>query len=311
MNMRSIAVATLWAAGLYSAGLIIPVLGQIAMLLSPVPLILAWVRDGRSAGLAATGLAAVIVAALAGPSAAAFFFFGFGLMAAGTAEGMLRPLKPEGASLLGGLLPLLALGATLVIYSAGGGDIVAAIEAYLRASFNDAAELYRLIGIPEAASAVLTMADSFIYYVVRLMPAITVATAVTQAACCYGISRIMILRRGGALPGSIPLSSWHAPDVWVWGLIAALFLDVLPWKAANIAGWNMTFLAVVVYTVQGIALLEHYLRKIAMHPVARGIITGLILATPLLAFLTALGVVDVWADFRKLRGDGETGATGR
>ncbi|OGW17860.1 MAG: hypothetical protein A2X56_08960 [Nitrospirae bacterium GWC2_57_13] len=308
MNTRSILLAALWAAGLYIAGLIIPVLGQIAMLLSPVPLILAWVRTGQREGMAATGLAAVIVMALAGPSAAALFFFGFGLMAAGTAEGMVRHMKPEGASLLGGLLPLVALGITLGIYSAGGGDVVAAVESYLRASFNDAAELYRLIGIPEAASMVLTIADSFIYYAVRLMPAIAVATAVTQAACCCGIARIVILRKGGVLYGSIPLSSWHAPDIWVWGLIAALFLDVLPWKAANIAGWNLTLLAVVVYTTQGIALLEHFLKKIAMHPVARGIIVGLVLATPLLAFLTALGVVDVWADLRKVREpEGEAG----
>ena len=48
--------------------------------------------------------------------------------------------------------------------------------------------------------------------------------------------------------------------------------------------------------------MEHYLLKAHIKPLVRGLIMALVMAMPSIVFVIALGVVDVWADIRKVRG---------
>ena len=48
--------------------------------------------------------------------------------------------------------------------------------------------------------------------------------------------------------------------------------------------------------------MEHYFRKAGIHTVVRGLLHAIILALPVVVCVMALGVVDIWADFRKVRG---------
>ncbi len=76
---------------------------------------------------------------------------------------------------------------------------------------------------------------------------------------------------------------------------------MVPNETAKLAGWNLAILYSVVYLSQGIAIVEHYLKKARIQPVVRGLIQAVILALPLVVCVMALGVVDIWADFRKVR----------
>ncbi len=289
------------AAGLYLAGLIIPVLGLLAAVFSPVPLILAYVRNGRREGLASIGLACGLVSVITGWQGAVLFFITFGLMAIGIAEAMLRRSRPEGAALLGGLLPVAAIGIALTAYfTLLDKSPVAAVEEYLRNSLTEAVKMYTTLGLTEAAAAITGISDKFIYYLVRLLPGIVIATSVVQAACCYGLARTVIDRKQGPAPDQPTLAQWHAPDVWVWGLIATLACAVIPQDAVNVISWNAAILFGILYTAQGLAVVEHYFRKGGIHTVVRVMLHAIIqlLALP---FATALGVVDIWADFRKVR----------
>ncbi len=290
------------AAALYLAGLIIPVLGLMAAVFSPVPLILAYVRGSSREGLVSIGISCVLVSVLAGWQSAILFFLAFGLMAIGIGEAMQRRSRPEGAALLGGLLPIAAIGLALAAYFADlGKSPVAAVEEYMRNSLVEAAKLYTSLGLTEAATMITAVSDKFIHYLVRLLPGIVIATSVAQAACCYGLARIVIARKQAPAPDQPTLAQWHAPDVWVWGLIATLTCAVIPDETAHIISWNAAVLFGVLYTAQGIAIVEHYFRKAGIHTVVRGLLHALILALPIIVCVTALGVVDIWADFRKVR----------
>ncbi len=290
------------AAGLYLAGLIIPVLGLLAAVFSPVPPIIAYIRNGRREGLASIGLACMLVSVIAGWQGAVLLFLTFGLMAIGIAEAMLRRSRPEGAALIGGLLPIAAIGIALAAYFAHlGKSPVAAVEEYLRNSLAEAAKMYTTLGLTEMTATITGISDRFIYYLVRLLPGIVVATSVVQAACCYGLARTVIARKQGPAPDQPTLAQWHAPDVWVWGLIATLACAVIPQEAAHIISWNAAILFGVLYTAQGIAVVEHYFRKAGIHTAVRGMLHAIILALPVVVCVTALGVVDIWADFRKVR----------
>lgn len=304
MNYRSTLLASAQTLGLFIAGFVIPVLGQALVLFTPVPIIIAYVRNGRAEGLTALLATGAIVTALLGWHIAAILFFSFGLMAIGTAEGMHRRLRPESIAALGGLLPIAIAGIVLAYYLAHvGKNPVTILEGHLRDSIAEAAKLYSNLGLKEMASMVTSVSDTFVHYLVRLVPGITVATSLIQAACCFGLARAAILRKSGALPApSQPsLAAWHAPDAWVWGLIAALALIMVPKEVARLIGLNCAIVFSVIYLVQGIAIVEHVLRKARIHAVARSLIHALILALPTIVFVMALGVVDIWADFRKVR----------
>ncbi len=305
MNLRAVFLATLQTTALFTAGFLIPFLGQMLALITPVPLILAYVRFGRMEGFTALGASCVLVLFLGGWQAAAILLFSFGLIALGVAEGMRRHLKPEQAALLGGLLPIAVLGAIVVFYLARvGKNPVSAVEEYLRESIAEAAALYTRMGLTETATMIKSVSDSFVHYLARLMPGITIATSVMQAAFCYGISRIVIRKKAGLAPdaGQYSLFAvWYAPDAWVWGLIAALALVILPKETSRIAGWNLAILFAVVYLTQGAAIVEHFLQKGRLKAVMRGLIIVLLLALPSIVFVITLGIVDIWADFRKVR----------
>ena len=303
MNYRAVVISSLQAAGLYLAGLIIPVLGLLAAVFSPVPFILAYVREGRQEGLASIGLACGLVSVFAGWQGGVLFFLTFGLMAIGIAEAMLRRSKPEGAALLGGLLPIAAIGIALAAYFAHlGKSPVAGIEEYIRNSLVETAKMYTTLGLTEAAAMINGASDRIIYYLVRLLPGIVIATSVVQAACCYGLARAVIARKQVPAPDQPTLAQWHAPDVWVWGLIVTLACAVIPQDAVNVISWNAAIFFGVVYTAQGIAILEHYFRKAGIHTAVRSMLHAIILALPIVVCVTALGIVDIWADFRKVRG---------
>jgi uncharacterized protein YybS (DUF2232 family) len=305
MNYRAVLVAAIQTVGLYAAAFIIPLAGQILALFAPAPLIIVFVRTGRREGTAALIASVLLSALFGGWQAAAVFFFSFGLMALGTAEGMRRNMKPERVVLLGGLLPMAMVTLLFSFYfMRAGKNPVTAVEAYLRGSIAEAAKFYTTMGMTEMASYVNAVSDSFIHYLVRLIPSITLATSISQAACCYGLARAVIARRPEAAPvfNRQSFASWFAPDAWVWGLIAALALIVVPQETARLAGWNLAILFAVVYLAQGAAIVEHYLLKAHIKPFIRGLIMALILAMPSIVFVIALGIVDVWADVRKVRG---------
>lgn len=306
MNYRSVFIATIQTAGLFIAGFIIPLLGQALALFTPVPLIIVYVRDGKREGLITLLAASVIIGVLGGWQAAALLFLSFGLMAIGISEGMRRRMKPEQTALLGGLLPIASLGLVLAFYMVRvGKNPITVAEAYLRSGIADAAKFYTSLGLSEMAAAVNAVSDSFIHYLVRLSPGITIAASIAQAACCYGLARALIMRRTAAQTNAAQpsLAAWHAPDSWVWGLIATLTFIVVPREAARLTGWNLAIVFAVVYLAQGAAIVEHYLKKARLRAFARGLVFAFLLVMPpAVAGIIALGIVDIWADFRKVRG---------
>jgi uncharacterized protein YybS (DUF2232 family) len=304
MNYRSTILAIIQTSGLIIAGFLVPVLGQALVLFTPVPLIVVYARDGRKEGLVALISSAAIIAVLLGWYMAAVFFFGFGLMAFGTAEGMLRNFRPERIAMLGGLLPIAAAVIVLSYYLVQTGkNPLTILEKHLRESIAEAAKLYSGLGLVEMASAVSSVSDTIVHYLVRIVPGITVATSLIQATCCFGLARSIILRRPGAVsvPSHPSFDTWYAPDAWIWGLIAALALTMVPREAVRLIGLNCAIVLSVVYLIQGIAIIEHVLRKSHIRVVTRNLIHALILALPSIVFVIALGVVDIWADFRKVR----------
>lgn len=309
MNVMALLRAALQAAVLFGAGLVIPVIGQAATFFTPVPVILVALRHGFREALAALALAAVLVTSLAGWHAGVVLLLGFGLMAIGIAYGMRTGMKTEQSVLLGGLLPVAAALVPLAYYAMhASGRLLEPAEKYLQQGIQDAVVIYRAAGMKDMVEAVNAISDRFVYYFVRLLPGITVTLSLAQAASCLGFARALLLRTpgpSGPAAAGTGLTGWHAPDLWVWGLIAALALSAVPQELVKYAGINLAIIFFLVYTAQGMVVVEFYFRKAGFGPMVRGFLHAVILALPSIMFLPPLGVVDVWADFRKVRNPGQ------
>ena len=305
MQYRSLIIATIQTIGLFLAAFVIPLLGQVLALFTPVPLIILSLRHGKWQGLIALTVASAVVAALGGWQLAAILFLSFGLMAIGISEGMRRDWKHEKTALLGGLLPVVVLGILIAAYFFRiGKNPVTVAEEYLRNSLAETAKFYTSLKLEDMAVMVNAVSDKFVHYLVRFSPGLIIATSVAQAACCYGIARAVLMRRQetAQMPTQGPFALWHAPDPWVWGLIVALALIIIPQETARLIGWNLAIIFGTVYLAQGTAIADFYLKKIRLRTFIRGVILGLILAMPSIVFVIALGIVDIWADLRKVRG---------
>lgn len=316
MDYLAVFRAGLQAAVLFGAGLIIPLIGQAATLFTPVPIVLAALRRGYREAVAALALSALLVSALAGWHAGIVLLLGFGTMAAGIAYGMRKGLKPELSVLMGGLFPVAVALAPLAYYALhASGGLLKPAEEYLRQGIQEAVKVYREAGANDMAAAVNEISDRFIYYCARLLPGIVVTLSLAQAASCFGVARIFFQRNAGpAAPVAAATSSfaaWHAPDGWVWGLIASLGLSAFPHELPRFTGVNLAIVFLLAYSIQGMAVVEFSFRKAGFGALVRSVLHALIIALPTNLFLPPLGVMDIWADFRKVRkpeqGSGETG----
>lgn len=218
---------------------------------------------------------------------------------------MLRRMRHEAVVIAAGLLPVMLAAMFLWLFLAKAGKSpVGMLEQYLKDSIADVIRLYTAMGLKEAADLLSSVSEKFVFYMVRLMPSIAVTTAVLQAACCYGLVRSVIVKKyGEASLARGSFSEWYAPDKWVWGLVFSLAL-LMPGIDAmwpKIAGWNLVITFSALYAVQGMAVLEYALKKAELPAFARGIIHAVVIALPSALLLPVLGIVDIWADFRKLR----------
>lgn len=290
---------------LFAAGAFIPLLGQVVAVFTPVPFIVTALRHGVRESLAAFGIVALLITVLAGSQAGLILALGFGLMAAGIVIGMRRNLPPEKTVLLGGLLPVLAASIPLLMTAMHAENgLLAPAEAYMRKSLLEAVEIYKKAGLAEMAQAVSDVSDRFVYYFVRLLPGLAVTLSLVQSASCYGISRARLRRdpgRSATLPPQTAFAAWHAPDAWVWGLIAALACVAAPQEVVRFTGMNFGIFFLCVYAAQGMAVVEFMLRKGGLHAAARSVVHALIVMLPSVMLLPPLGVVDIWADVRKVR----------
>ncbi len=302
MNYKAVLTAAAQSAAFFLSGFFIPLLG---MILTPVPIVLAYVREGRPEGLAALGISTAIVGAIEGWNVAAVLLLCFGLMAIGTAEGMLRRWRSESVALAGGLLPAIALTlAAASFFITQGKNPVTFFEAFFQEQRALAVKVYTDLKLTDVAAAASAIPNTSIHSFVLVLPGIVVTSLVLLAAACFVLSVRIITRKSGPGPALVaaPLSSWHAPDVWVWGLIVTLILIMVPNETLKFTGWNLAVPATLVYLMQGIAIVEFYLKKARIQPIIRGLIQVIILALPIIVCEIALGVIDIWADFRKLRG---------
>ena len=95
-------------------------------------------------------------------------------------------------------------------------------------------------------------------------------------------------------------SEWRAPEAWIWGLILSGLLGVVASGMVRAVAWNAFAVAVVVYFLQGLAVVHHLFEVRHLPRAFRAVIyVFLFVQLPVVLLVAGLGAFDLWFDFRR------------
>lgn len=304
--------AALMAAALFLAGGAIPLVGGIAMLFAPAPILI--FALGRPNVTARTAIPVALAAALI--TVAAGWEAGLGYLATmGLASAMIVAMVERRNPLelivvtVGGAM-LIASAVIALIATGGPAGLVNAMQADLAAGMMHGQELYRTLGLPSAVRA--ETQSEILNLTLRLSPAL----AALLAALTVLVNLRLFWRWVGAqrIPYVLfgDLLRWSAPEWLIWGLIATGFGLLAPWRPLADVALNAFICVAAVYFCQGIAIMAFYFQMLSVPSVVRVIIYFITLVQPVVAGVVCLaGVFDMWIDFRRLKpSNPETGSYG-
>jgi len=183
-----------------------------------------------------------------------------------------------------------------------GQDIHQLVVSEIQGSVAQAVSIYEKSGVKGDELVVLkqtmsTAAD----LVIRMYPALVTITLIAMAGC-----NLALLRRF-AIIGFHDLNigefrEYRNPDIIVWVLIAAGFSMLAGSHLITTPALNILAIILLLYFLQGLAVLFTIIARQSIAGVLRaGLYIMLLLQPYLAALVAAIGIFDLWGDFRTPR----------
>jgi uncharacterized protein YybS (DUF2232 family) len=294
--------ASALSAALFLAGGAIPIAGAVLLLLTPAPIIGHAV--GRPAAawrtIAAIMLTATAIGLAAGPFALMAYTVSFGLATAIICYMLERQMRFEAIVAVTAGAVLAAGSITLVIAAGSPAALVATFRDGLSAALARTDEIYKLMGISPAteADSHAKLADM----IVQLGPALAGIAAASAVLINLAVFWRWVGKKRLTYNLFGDLARWSTPEWLIWVLIAAGFALFVPAEPARTAALDVFLGVATIYFCQGLAVMAFYLNVLSTPAPWRGVIYFIAGIQPVLAALvSAVGVFDLWVDFRRLR----------
>jgi uncharacterized protein YybS (DUF2232 family) len=314
--------APLWGGGVIRAGLIlvstflfvalIPLIGPIFVVLTPLPILYCYSRLGRLRGLTVlcvSSLTAFAILGYAGQSANQPVMFMAGFSGVLISEVLRRHVSVEKTFLLSSSA-LFCFGAGLVLYHAfqAGLEPWRMIELRVEEVVRENIALYGQMNLPEEQIRMIRENTPRITRLLSgLFPALAFSGAVLTVWVNLFAGRLLFRSNGMVFPDFGDLSVWKSPEKLVWILIAAGAITLFPpaeWVA--LLGLNLLIVCGLIYMFHGLAIVVFFFQRKQVPPFFQWLFYALLVAQfYLLVIVIALGLFDLWVDFRKRMGKSE------
>lgn len=266
-------------------------------LFAPAPLAILFLRRGLPLFLVCCALGMGALWGLAQVAGTASFLFAVAVPAFLIARGLARRWAPEwvvGAA--AGVLTLATLAGLYLTLPDG-------VRAWVGQLVNQLIDTYAHQGAPEQmVHALKAEAGPLADFAYRMLPATVAFTGILLGAASLLTTRAWLARHPEAGPAPFDPLAWHLPDPWIWALIAAGVLLLLPHPAAKVVGGNGLGVLALFYGFQGWAVVACFFKAKGVHWAIRTAFYALLVLWPVLTlFLVLVGVFDTWTDLRKVR----------
>jgi uncharacterized protein YybS (DUF2232 family) len=299
-----------------SVGFIAP---PVAVLLSPLPIMLLVIRWGMRIAVLASIIAAAALLQFAGPLNAASAVAMFAPLGLALGWGVRRGLAAQWTILVGSVAFLLA---TVAMFAAASGlmhqDLVGDFITAQIQAMRTAMNLQQRLGAPAEQIKQMQQAVEMVPQFFRSAFPVAIALgALLWSYMCYLVARMVLRRVGHPLPAVPPILTWRLSaaiaSIMLW---AAAVASLAALRAPNLRGVALDAMLVnfFVFGFQGVLVGVAWANRRG-YPAFVQILVGFMLLgagmLPLLG-LAILGMLDTWWDFRRLtpRGGGTPAGPG-
>ena len=305
-SVKEFVLGTAITTSLFLLVVLSPVVGFVFSLLAPLPLAFFTWRMGRAAGIAMYLLSFGLLAAvfrIGGFAESLPFFLVLGSAGLLIPEVLRRRLGIEMTVGLSVAVFLALIAGVLVGYSQVlERSVPEMVRGYVGDSIRYSIALYEDIGLPqEQIDQLRESAPEVAAWIVHHGLALLV-TGVTFFIWLNVLGlRLLCRGRDPAFPDFGDLACWKMPDGVVWFVIAAGVAMILPDETVQIAGLNVLIVVLFLYLLQGLAIVQFFFRQKNIPRYLRAMFYALIILYQyLLVFVSAIGLFDIWVDFRKM-----------
>jgi uncharacterized protein YybS (DUF2232 family) len=309
MNAKRFPLHVLLGAGatllIFVVSLRVPILGLGTVLFTPLPvMIVCRLRDLRG-GILVVLMVSLVISAAFSPFLGAIFFAEFGLM------GLLlyhwveeKKLSWDRGILLSSFIVLATLALLVVVH---GRMAALNIEDWMREEIHETGR--RILGpdLADTTTAVSSMVnlESLTDFTLRILPALMILTVWFEGIINVALLTWVTNRFGPGHRRAVmrpEFSLWVFPDQLVWGGILGGFLIVSRIRPLVTIGINTVILLLAMYFLQGIAVVSFFFKKKNV-PLGFRLMSYILigLVQILLLMVAAVGLFDIWVDFRNLR----------
>jgi uncharacterized protein YybS (DUF2232 family) len=285
---------------LFLAFISLPIFGMLPGLFAPVPAAFYTLKSGRITGIAIVLATAALLAAVSDQVALLIYLVQTAVMSLAFPEFLLR-LKGGARSVVYSVaVNLLVIMIAAAVYGYfTGGELHAKVTKSVEASIAQTSVFYQKIGVKgdelKAYQESMRQAGALI---VTIYPAlVTVTLGFVACLNLVAISRIAAWVRLPVYLGDF--RKYRNPEPLVWVLIVAGFCMLVPENLVYLAALNLLIVVSALYAVQGLAVVSHYFRRYAVPKFVRVLSCLILIFQPFLVLaVAALGVFDLWGDFR-------------
>ena len=284
----------------------IPYIGPFFSLLIPLPFLFYASKLGFNKGAQACAFSLIIIgliAGLAGHSYIILLCLEFGILGFVISEIFRRKLS-FGVTIFWGTFCMLVVGAVflfMVGLTKGTGPMELVLG-YFKANLENTARLYKEMELdPESLAQVEQLLRVLSELITKAFPALIIIGTGLVVWINVVISKPVFRLGQISYPEFGRLDHWHAPEVMVWGVIAAGFSLFLPASIIKLAAINILIVLTLIYVFHGLSIVLFILNRFRVPGWARIIIYFIMLVQQVFLFVLALaGLFDQWVDFRKI-----------
>lgn len=290
----------------FLAASLIPLLGAFFFILTPLPIIYYYSKTGRIQGLAIFLISLFLVAVVltfSGSIANLPFLFITGFLGLFLSEIFRRNYSIERTVVYPVTAVLMLWCSFIVIQSLSAGEEPwRLVEDYIGRNIQESIQFYAQLDIPPEQIDLLK--DNFkqiTNFFANIFPALVLVSA-SFIVWLNILAAREIFQRTGMLwyPDFGDLSRWKAPEGLIWLLITAGGMLLVPVSLARIVSLNLVIVCLFVYLLQGLSIISFLFKTKNVHRSFRILCYFLIFAQQyIILLLVAVGVFDLWVDFRK------------
>ncbi len=284
---------------------LIPFIGPVAMIMTPLPILYFCFRLGRTKGLAALTVAFLVVSgilSLLGRPANLSALLMISLTGILLAEVLQRRYSIEKTFALASLV-LFFSGIGFVLYSAWqiGESPWRLVEMYIAGIIKENLKLYAQMNISEDQIAMIgENIPELTKFFTSIFPALALSGAILTVWLNVLAGRFLLLRHAGGFPEFGDLTLWKAPEKLVWLLIASGLIMFAPLEILETVGMNLLILCCLLYLFQGFAIAGFFFKHKKVPVFLRWLFYMLIVVQQYMVVLVIVfGLFDLWVDFRK------------